>query len=146
MAPRGPQGRVLVFPGLPHRPGQDKADPQGGQHAAVQEGGQIVRAARFTEHGTVHLPSPGRVIQAEPAVPPVVPPGPEQVQRQLHDADVGPRKSPRLTATNTGPPQVHELAGHPDGNHAGPGTRTTGASGRGRGAAIRAAWSFKEAL
>lgn len=73
---------MLIFPGLPYRPGQEQARPHGGQHAAIQEGGQVTGLACLAEHDLVHLPPLGRVVQAEPAVRS----GPEQVQRQLDDA------------------------------------------------------------
>lgn len=77
---------------------------------------QVIRAARFTEHGPVQQP-PRAVIQAEPAVR-AAPAGPEQVRRQFHHAA---RRAPQVSQADghqDGPPQVHELMGRPDGNHA----------------------------
>ena len=43
---RGPPGRVLVFPRIPDRPGQEDFRPCDGQQAAVQEDGQVRRSCQ----------------------------------------------------------------------------------------------------
>jgi hypothetical protein len=104
---------MLIFPGLPYRPGQEQARPQGGQYAAIQEGGQVTRLACLAEHDLVHLPPLGRVIQAEPAVRS----GPEQVQRQLDDAAGGTAQVRQADGDQHKASQVQDPGHHPHGNH-----------------------------